>query len=250
MKRNIKLTIAYDGSRYNGWQKQGNTTKTIQGTLEGIICTMTQEPIELQGSGRTDAGVHAYGQVANFHTKSPMSLIQMKEKFMKMLPEDIVVCKIEEVPKQFHSRLSATKKIYQYRIFNSERVNVFQRNYVYQEKNPLDVKAMKKAAKLLIGTHDFRSFCSNKDDKKSTIRTLYAIEILKSRQEIMIRYCGNGFLYNMVRILTGTLLEVGLGRRDWNSMSSIMEEKNRNAAGFTAPSQGLSLYLVRYDTMD
>lgn len=245
-ERNIKLTIAYDGSRYDGWQKQGNTSNTIQQKLENLLTTLLEEPIEIHGSGRTDAGVHAMGQIANFHTFSEMSVEQLHQNMCEYLPKDIGILSIEEVDLRFHSRLNAKGKKYQYRIWNSKVSNVFERKYMYQIPDKLDVEAMIEASKKFVGTHDFISFCSNKRMKKSSVRTIYSIEIEKLGDEIRITYLGNGFLYNMVRILTGTLIEVGLGTKNQETMESILEAKSREAAGFTAPAQGLSLSQVYY----
>lgn len=246
-ERNIKLTIAYDGSRYDGWQKQGNTSNTIQQKLENLLTTLLEEPIEIHGSGRTDAGVHALGQVANFHTTSNMSLEQLHQGMCEYLPKDIGILSVEEVDLRFHSRLNAKGKKYQYRIWNSRISNVFERKYMYQVPENLNMNTMLEASKQLVGTHDFISFCSNKRMKKSSVRTIYHIDIEKLGDEIRITYVGNGFLYNMVRILTGTLIEVGLGTRKPETIPSILAEKSREAAGVTAPAQGLSLVDVYYE---
>lgn len=247
MKRNIKLTIAYDGTRYNGWQKQGNTDNTIQGKIERILSGILEEEIELHASGRTDAGVHAKAQVANFHTNSDISLEDISTVLTMYLPSDIAVYRIEEVPARFHSRLNATKKCYHYRIWNSHIPNVFEHRYLYLVNQELNVMRMREAAKMLEGTHDFKSFCSNKRMKKSTVRTIYSIEIEQDREEIVLKFTGNGFLYNMVRILTGTLVEVGLGKRKPEEMPQIIAALNREEAGFTAPPQGLILKSVSYE---
>lgn len=247
MKRNIKLVIAYDGTRYNGWQKQGNTENTIQGKLERVLSGILEEDIELQGSGRTDAGVHAKAQVANFHTSSDVSLEDISTGFTMYLPNDIAVYHLEEVPPRFHSRLNATSKCYQYRIWNSHIPNVFEHRYLYEVEQPLNVEAMQQAAKKFEGTHDFKGFCSNKRMKKSTVRTIYSIEIEQKREEITLKFEGNGFLYNMVRILTGTLIEVGLGKRKPEEMEALIASKDREEAGFTAPAQGLCLKSVSYE---
>lgn len=246
MKRNIKLIIAYDGTRYNGWQKQGNTKNTIQGKLEEVLCRLTGESIELQGSGRTDAGVHARGQTANFHTVSDIKTEHIKEYMENYLPKDIAVYSVEEVPQRFHARLLAKEKIYSYTIWNSSTPNVFERKYVYQLKEPLNIEEMKKGACYLLGEHDFKGFCSLKKYKKSTIRTIYDITIQKEGSRIVIRYRGNGFLYHMVRIMTGTLIETGLGRKPSGEIGSVLESLNRDKAGFTAPPQGLCLEQVLY----
>lgn len=245
--RNIKVTIAYDGSRYNGWQRQDNTDNTIQGKLEQLLSRMTGEKIEIHGSGRTDAGVHAKGQVFHFHTKCRKNLEEIQDYMNEYLPMDLSVEQVEEVDLRFHSRLNVKRKIYAYHIWNSTRHNVFERKYSYPVPEKLNLEAMREAASYLIGTHDFKSFCSNKRMKKSTVRILESIEIKKVENDIWIRYCGNGFLYNMVRILTGTLIEVGLGKRNPKEMEEILKKGNREMAGFTAPAQGLFLEQVDYE---
>lgn len=244
--RNLKLLIQYDGTRYKGWQSQENSGKTIQGKLEEILGRITGETIDLKGSGRTDAGVHAKGQVANFHTGTKLSCEEILEKLHTFLPEDIAVLAVEEAAPRFHSRLNAVEKTYVYRIWNSPIPNVFERKYLYTVEEPLDVAAMSKAAKLLCGTHDFRAFCSNKRMKKSTVRTLSKIEICQEGPEIRLSFTGNGFLYHMVRILTGTLIEAGLHRRQPEEMEEILKSGNRKMAGYTVPAQGLCLLQVNY----
>ena len=245
--RNIKLLIQYDGTRYSGWQSQEHTEQTIQGKIEKVLERMTGEPVELQGSGRTDAGVHARGQVANFHTNSGLSCEELRNEINRYLPEDIAVLSAEEAAPRFHSRLNAVEKTYIYRIWNSPVPNVFERKYLYTLAEPLDMEAMEKAAELLCGTHDFRSFCSNKRMKKSTVRTLKEIKIERSEAEICLSFTGNGFLYNMVRILTGTLIEVGLHKKRPEEMPAILEARDRELAGYTAPPQGLCLFCVKYE---
>jgi tRNA pseudouridine38-40 synthase len=244
--RNIKLTIAYDGSRYNGWQRQDNTDNTIQGKFEQLLSRMTGEEIEIHGSGRTDGGVHAHGQVAHFHTNSQMSREEMLAYINEYLPMDIAVLDIRDAAERFHSRLNVKRKTYCYHIWNSPIPNVFLRKYSYQVPEPLDLPSMEQAASYLLGTHDFKSFCSRKKMKKSTVRMIESIQIEKNGDEILLTYKGNGFLYNMVRILTGTLIEVGKGLRSPEDIPSVIEAKNREMAGFTAPPQGLFLEKVDY----
>ena len=246
MKRNVKLEIEYDGTSYNGWQRQNNTDKTIQGIIEKSLSYVLKDSIEIYGSGRTDSGVHAKGQVANFYSKSELSLHDIKTKLNQTLPEDIKVKQIEEVNKRFHARMSAIGKVYSYSIWNADSSPVFERKYVYAIESKLDLTAIKKASQLLIGEHDFRSFCSDKNFKKSTIRTIYSIDIDKTGDKISIFYKGSGFLYNMVRIMTGTLIEVGLGKRTIDSIKRALDVKDRETAGFTAPPQGLCLEHVFY----
>ena len=249
MKQNIRLVLEYDGSRYDGWQKQGNTDNTIQGKLEAILFKWAGEEIEIHGSGRTDAGVHARGQVANFHVDSKVcrSAKEAKDYLNRYLPEDIRVLHAEVAAERFHSRLLATRKTYAYFVETADKKNVFERKYVYGLGEKLDVAAMRAAAEYLIGEHEFKSFCSNKKMKKSTVRRLDSIEIEERGSQVVFSYTGNGFLYNMVRILTGTLLEVGLGKRRPEEMGTILTALNREAAGMTAPPEGLFLMNVEYD---
>lgn len=244
--QNYKIVIQYDGTRYRGWQGQNSTDQTIQGKIEYVLSEMAGEPIEITGSGRTDAGVHAIGQVANFHWKADGNCEQIRDYLNHYLPEDIAVSSVEKVDERFHSRYQAEAKTYLYRIHTDKIPNVFARKYVYDYQTPLDIARMKKAALLLTGTHDFKSFCGNKKMKKSTVRTIYEIRIEETEQEVQISYTGNGFLQNMVRILTGTLIEIGDGRRTPESVIEILAAENREAAGYTAPACGLTLVNVRY----
>lgn len=244
--RNIKLLIQYDGTRYNGWQSQEHTERTIQGKLTKVLERMLGEEIDLQGSGRTDAGVHAAGQTANFRTRSEVSCEEILDYVNRYLPEDIAVSEITEADLRFHSRLHACRKTYIYRIWNSAIPNVFERKYMYQVKEPLYVEQMRQAADLLEGTHDFRAFCANGRTKKSTVRTLEQIKIERREHELSLHFTGNGFLYHMVRILTGTLLEVGMGKRNPEEMTHILASLDRKEAGPMAPAQGLCLWNVVY----
>lgn len=244
--QNYKMILAYDGTRYDGWQKQGNTGNTIQGKLEAMLSRLTGEEVEIHGSGRTDAGVHALGQVASFKLKNKWNCARLQEACNQYLPKDIAVCSLEEAEPRFHARLNAVEKTYRYRIFTGSVRNVFERYYVYEYGNPLDTKAMREAAALLIGTHDFQSFCSTKRSKKSTVRILHEIYIAEEGDEVILTFRGNGFLYNMVRILAGTLIEVGEGKRIPEEMSAILSAKDRTTAGFTAPAEGLILMTVGY----
>lgn len=244
--QNYKIVIQYDGTRYKGWQGQNSTDATIQGKIEAVLSAMTGETVEITGSGRTDAGVHALGQVANFHLHGTWECAQIRDYLNHYLPEDIAVTSVEMVDERFHSRYNAVSKTYRYRIHTGKIPDVFARKYVYDYQEPLDTERMKAAAALLIGTHDFKSFCGNKKMKKSTVRTIYEIRIEKTEQEIQIFYTGDGFLQNMVRILTGTLIEIGDGRRNPEEMTEILQNKNREAAGYTAPACGLALLEVNY----
>lgn len=250
MKCNYKIVLAYDGSRYDGWQKQGNTDNTIQGKLEAVIGRMLGEAVEVCGSGRTDAGVHALAQTANFHGETSMTEGEIKDYLNRYLPEDIGILSVEKISPRFHSRLSACEKTYLYQIETGNKANVFERKYVYCLGKTLDLERMRRGAALLLGERDFKSFCSNKRMKKSTIRNLISISIEEKGSKVLIRYRGNGFLYNMVRILTGTLIEIGLGDRKAEDVIRILEKKDRAAAGPTAPAQGLFLEKVEYKGKD
>ena len=247
MIKNYKIVLQYDGSRYDGWQKQGNTGNTLQGKLEGILLKLTGRPVEVHGSGRTDAGVHALAQTANFHADTGMTEDQIRAYFNQYLPEDIAVLSVETVPDKFHSRLNAVKKTYLYRIEMGPKKDVFERKYCYGLGKPLSVKRMEEAAACGLGEHDFKSFCGNKKMKKSTVRTISDITFEKEGTKLLIRYTGNGFLYHMVRILTGTLIEIGLGERSPQEMKEILLKLDRQAAGFTAPPEGLFLERVMYE---
>ncbi len=243
---NYRFLIQYDGSRYSGWQKQGNTDKTIQGKIESVLSKMTGGLVELHGSGRTDAGVHAYGQIANAHFQTDLSDTEIRDYLNRYLPEDIAVLKVSAAHPRFHSRLNAAKKTYCYRIRTNPLRDVFVRKYTYSIKGPFDVPAMRQAAQLLMGTHDFTSFCGNRRMKKSAVRTIYEIRIDEMADELDLWFTGDGFLQYMVRILSGTLVEVGLGKRAADSMTEILNAENRDAAGVTLPAQGLALMHVVY----
>ena len=243
--RNIRLDICYDGTRYRGWQRLANTDQTIQGKLETALSRILGENIEISGSGRTDAGVHAKGQVANFHTQSNMPCPEMLAQLRKYLPEDIGILGVKDCADRFHARLNAKEKTYCYRIWNSESPCVFDRRYVYQLPEKLDLEAMEKAADHLLGEHDFSAFCGNPKMKKSTVRFIRSIELRRCGEELRIYYTGNGFLQNMVRILTGSLIEVGRGERSAESIPELFGLK-RSEAGFLAPAQGLCLEEVFY----
>jgi tRNA pseudouridine38-40 synthase len=240
------MLIQYDGTRYDGWQKQGNTGNTIQAKIEQVLERMTGKEVEIHGSGRTDAGVHALGQVANAHLDTKLSVQEIRDYVNRYLPEDILVLEAEEVSDRFHSRLNASEKIYTYYVDMAKKSDVFKRKYVYTLGEALDVNAMKTAAGYLCGTHDFKSFCTGKTGKKSTVRTIWEIHIQPVGSVVEMRFCGNGFLYNMVRILSGTLIEVGMGKREPESMAAILDAKDRQQAGFTAPAEGLFLTAVHY----
>ena len=229
---NFCMTLSYDGTRYNGWQRQGNTPDTIQGRLETALSALLEQPVEVAGSGRTDAGVHARMQTASFRAKTDLPAPELLRQLRARLPGDIGVLTLEEAAPRFHARLSCRGKTYVYRIWNSETPNVFERRYV--------------CAAPLCGTHDYTSFCANRRMKKSAVRTVDAITVERLGEEVRLTFSGDGFLYHMVRILTGTLLEVGLGQRDAGTMPDILAAHDRSAAGPTAPARGLILWETRY----
>ena len=244
--RNLRLDICYDGSRYKGWQRLPGKVDTIQGKLETALSRILGEPIEISGSGRTDAGVHAEGQVANFHCESTMPAAEILENLRRYLPEDIGIYSCRDVSPRFHARLNAKRKTYRYRIWNSDEPCVFDRKYVYVCTEKLDTEAMRLAAAQFIGEHDFSAFCANRNFKKSTLRRIDDFRIERVGQELQFTVTGNGFLYNMVRIIVGTLLEVGTGRRSVDSVGEALHSMDRQNAGFTAPPQGLFLWNVEY----
>lgn len=243
--RNLRLDICYDGTRYRGWQRLPGVEGTIQGKLETALSRILEEPIEVSGSGRTDAGVHAAHQIANFHCENPMPPEKILEALRRYLPEDIGIYSCEEAAPRFHARLNASRKTYRYRIWNSVEPCVFQRRYLWVMPEKLDAAAMNRAGALLLGEHDFSAFCGNRKMKKSTVRRLDSLEIERKGQELQITVTGNGFLYNMVRILVGTLVEVGRGEREAESIPALFGGP-REAAGFLAPPQGLCLMEVNY----
>ena len=243
--RTLRLDICYDGTRYRGWQRLPGRDDTIQGKLETALSRILGEPIEISGSGRTDAGVHARGQVANFHCESNMPAKEILENLRRYLPEDIGIYSCKDVSPRFHARLNAKEKTYRYRIWNSNMPCVFDRRYVAVMPETLDLEAMGQAAEHLLGEHDFSAFCGNAKMKKSTVRYIRSIEIRRCGEEIQMEFTGNGFLHNMVRILAGTLIEVGRGEREAHSIPELFGGK-RAEAGFLVPAQGLCLMEVMY----
>ena len=242
---NYKMVFSYDGARYNGWQKLGNGELTIQGTIEDAISEVLRLPVEIHGSGRTDAGVHAKGQVASMKVS-----FLLKESFRddvnQKLPEDIRLLFVERVQGEFHARYSATKKTYSYHVDTNEKPRVFGRKFACHHPEKLDMNAMQQAAEALLGQHDFSSFTDDKT-KKDKVRTIYDIRINEERGVFRFEYIGDGFLQHMVRILTGTLLEVGCGKRNADDIPRILEMKERASAGFMVPGKGLFLEKVFYD---
>lgn len=244
--RNIKLIIQYDGARYKGWQKLSNTDMTIQSKLEAVLFKMTDSNVEVIGSGRTDVGVHALNQAASFKTNCDMSTEDILDYLNRYLPEDIVVKEALEMDERFHARYNAISKKYVYKIWNGKYNDPFLRKYTFHVPQPLNIDKMRKAASYLIGEHDFSSFRSTRSQKKSSIRTIYSISIEKEGDLIAITIHGNGFLHNMVRIISGTLIEVGLDKMKPEYVNEILLKKDRTLAGPTAPSKGLFLLDVEY----
>lgn len=244
--KNIKLIVQYDGSRYKGWQRLGDSDMTVQRKLEDVLSKMTGEKVEIFGSGRTDAGVHALMQVANFKTNSELSTNEILDYCYRYLPDDIVVKKVKKVDDRFHSRYSVKKKRYLYRILNHPYHDPFTRKYITHVPESLNIKAMEKAANHLVGEHDFSSFTTAKSKKKSRVRKIYDIDINQEHKIVEIMISGSGFLHNMVRIIVGTLIEVGLGKMNTEEVLDILNKKDRRLAGPTAPARGLFLYDVEY----
>lgn len=244
--RNIKLVIEYDGKEFNGWQKQPSKLN-IQGSIEEAIKQITGEEIELSASGRTDAGVHAYGQVANFKTESNLPIEKFPVAINTKLKKSIRIIKAEEVDERFHSRLNCKKKTYRYVINNFEFASAIYRNLETHIPQKLNIKKMKKAIKYFEGEHDFKAFKASGTSSKSSVRTIYKAEIIEMpNNRIYIELTGNGFLYNMVRIIAGTLVDVGLEKIKPEEISNIIEKGKRDLAGKTLPPNGLFLLNVEY----
>ena len=240
------MTIAYDGTRYQGWQRQATTDQTIQGILEKTISSFIGYKVTIDGSGRTDAGVHAQGQTANVKIAGKIDEKVFQKTINEMLPEEIRICKTELVKNSFHSRYAARSKRYEYCIDQREKQDVFTRKYCYHYIERLNIKNMNAAAKILKGTHDFAAF-TDKKDEKSTVRTIYDIQITQKDEKIYLNFYGDGFMYHMVRILTGTLLEIGTGMIKVEDLKEIIRSKDRLKSGFLAPAEGLCLKEVRYE---
>lgn len=238
--RRIRLTVAYDGTGYHGWQVQKNGI-TIESELNRCLTDLCGEPIEVIGASRTDAGVHALGNIAVFDTGSRMPADKFSYALNQRLPEDIRIQNSEEVPEDWHPRYAKSRKTYEYRIYCGRFPMPVKRLYSHFTYYTLDAGRMRKAASYLEGEHDFKSFCQTGAQVESTVRILYSVELEEQGTDLIIRVCGNGFLYNMVRILAGTLMEIGQGKREPEDIFAILEAKNRMAAGPTAPARGLTL---------
>lgn len=260
---NLKLLIAYDGSRYDGWQRQSKNENTIQGKIESVIERYAGSFIPIQGAGRTDAGVHAAAQVANVHIEDDViheifrrrTLHAARELYADLraylneyLPEDIEITHVEKAGESFHARLSAQYKVYRYRIGQGGGKHVFDRRFCHNVSETLNIDRMREAAALLSGSHDFFAFCANRKLKKSAVRTIYAIEFDLDEEEnlLSLTFIGNGFLQHMIRILVGTLIEVGSGRRAAVDIERILQSRQRKEAGPAAPAKGLCLMEVGY----
>lgn len=244
MKR-VKIVVAYDGTNYCGWQVQPNGI-TIEGVLNRSLSNLLGEKIEVMGASRTDSGVHSLGNVAVFDTNTRMPADKIAFALNQRLPEDIVVQGSCEVPSDWHPRYQESTKTYEYRILNRTFRMPTRRLDTYFYHYPLDVEQMSEAASYLVGTHDFASFCAANAQVKSTVRTIYSCTAQKENDIITIRVTGNGFLYNMVRIIAGTLIEVGAGKRRPEEIKDILAAENRDAAGPTAPAQGLTMMGIEY----
>ncbi len=245
MMKNYKLELAYDGSRYCGWERQPGR-QTIQGKLEAVLSRMCGTEVNVIGAGRTDAGVHARAMVANTYLDTALSPDEIRDYMNRYLPDDICVSEVKLSADRFHARYRAVGKLYTYTCYVGRTKPVFNRKYVTVLDAPPDLQAMQRAAQYLQGEHDFKSFCSNPQMKKSTVRVVDSIEIVQRKDYLYFNFHGTGFLQNMVRILVGTLLEVGQGKRTPESVRDVLLAKDRKLAGFTAPPQGLSLMRVDY----
>ncbi len=270
MIQNYRMILQYDGTRYNGWQRQGNTGNTIQGKLEDIFSRYFDQPIELQASGRTDAGVHSLGQTVSFkvdygkygrngnmdNTKSIDNTCNtevLQEELNSYLPEDIKITELSEVDIRFHARLNAVEKEYRYYISLDRKKDVFARKYMMslEEPDKLDIESMRRASRLMLGEHDFQGFSDNRSNK-STVRTITSIDFnIKGHENfggkyLEISFCGNGFLYHTVRLLVGTLLAIGMGKAKEDIVEEIFDSRNRKIVPFMAPAEGLFLYKVKY----
>ena len=243
--RNLRLDLCYDGTRYRGWQRLAGTDNTVQQKLETALSRILSEDIEVTGSGRTDAGTHAVGQVANFHCRSTMPCEEILSQLRRYLPEDIGIYSCRNVSERFHARLNAKTKTYRYRLWNSDEPCVFDRRYVYADSRRVNLSRMRDAAKLFLGEHDFSAFCAHKNMKKSTVRYIHTLEIEQTGNEIVFTVTGNGFLHHMVRILVGTLLEVGRGERTVESIPALFGGQRKDA-GELMPACGLCLMEVTY----
>jgi len=243
---NYKLTIQYDGGRYKGWQRLGGGEHTIQGKLEEILSEAVGHPVEVIGSGRTDAGVHALGQVANVKLREPWSETKLRNVLNHQLPPDISVLSVERVDEDFHARFDAKEKTYLYKIWNEDHSHPFMRRYSMHVKKKLDIAEMRRAARHFLGEHDFTAYSNAKANKKKTVRTIYSLDIGTQDGFIEIRVRGDGFLYNMVRKIVGTLIEVGMGEKRVEDVPAIIASRDRSLTGRMAEAYGLYLESIGY----
>ena len=246
MEKNYKLKISYDGSRYFGWEHQPDR-ETIQGKIETVLARMVdKDMVDVIGAGRTDAGVHARAMIANVHLDTQMSPEEIRDYANRYLPDDIAILEVREAADRFHARYKAVGKTYQYTCFDGPVKPVFDRKYYTPLDQELDVEAMQEAAHFLEGKHDYKSFCGNSRMKKSTVRIVDTITVRRRKGYVYLTFHGTGFLQNMVRIMSGTLIEVGLGRKRPEEVGEILEACDRKVAGPTAPAKGLCLLMVDY----
>ncbi|HHY06200.1 MAG TPA: tRNA pseudouridine(38-40) synthase TruA [Clostridia bacterium] len=247
--RNFKLVVAYEGTNYHGFQIQkGTGLPTIQGVLEKALSTLTKEEIKVIGAGRTDAGVHAKGQVVNFYSQTKIPIEKLPLALNSLLPRDIAVLETKVVPPDFHASFNARSKTYSYLFYNDRIRDPFWQRYAYHIPVPLkSIREMERACQIFQGEHNFRGFCASETKAKRFTRTIYACSLEKVEKIIKLQVTGNGFLYNMVRIMGGTILEVGQGKRKAEEIASLLENGDRTLAGMTLPPQGLYLLSVEYD---
>ena len=256
MERNLLLTIEYDGSEFSGWQRQPER-RTVQGELEKVLSKVCGVPVQINGTSRTDAGVHALGQRASFRVESGIPTDKIKLAANNILAGgknlasqvgDVRILEIEEKEQDFHARFDSKGKKYRYVISNDDEQDIFRRKYCYQVNKPLNIEDMQKAATNIVGTHDFACFQSaGGQEKETTVRTIYSLDVFRNQKDVVIEVAGDGFLYNMVRIITGTLVEVGLGKRKPEDLIEIIESTDRKMAGHKAPAEGLYLVEVYYE---
>lgn len=244
---NYKLVISYDGSKYKGWQRLGNTDKTVQGKVESVLSKLLEKKVEIFGASRTDAGVHAKGQVASFHLDEVLECEELLADMNRYLPEDIMVLELSEASENFHCRYNASGKTYVYQIWNGTKIDPFQRQYFTLVKEPLDIRAMRQAGALFVGEHDFTTFTTAKAKKKSMVRKVTSVHIDQEDEKIFIRIAGEGFLHNQVRRMVGVLIDIGAGNRKPDVIPKLIHAKDRAKCGSTAPAHGLFLEKVKYN---
>ena len=244
---NYKLVIAYDGAKYKGWQRLGDTDKTVQGKIETALSRLIEKEIEVVGSSRTDAGVHALGQVASFHHDEVLDCEELRTDLNKYLPDDILVKELSEASEKFHCRYNASGKTYVYQIWNDDVVDPFKRDYYTHVPESMNLNRMRKAAEMFIGEHDFTTFTTAKAKKKSLVRKVSSISIEQAGKQVFIRISGPGFLHNQVRRMVGVLIEIAIGKREPNVVLELIRAKDRSKCGVTAPPHGLFLEEVKFN---